>query len=145
MYTPSVSIGTNAAPSRLGRDPAYSDARTYGCEERKREPWRRPLVEPSMKKLAEVSGSPVIGSQLAPPVSRGEGEDEVPIAMDPPSVPRESIRVAVNHGLLEIAGSRHQLSSSSATNAKWSEGKAPPIREPSVSTLVIAQRGRTRM
>ena len=63
-------------------------------------------IDRLMEKLAEVSGSPGIGSQWAPPVSLWEGKKEILIAMDLPSVPRESIRVAVHHGLLEIAGSR---------------------------------------
>jgi len=59
-----------------------------------------------MEKLGELSGSPGVGSQWTPPVSLWEGKTEVLITLDVPGVPRDSIQVTVNRGLLEITGAR---------------------------------------
>jgi HSP20 family protein len=63
-------------------------------------------IDRLMEKLAEVSGSPGVGSQWMPPVSLWEGKREVRITLDVPGIPRESIQVTVNRGLLEIKGAR---------------------------------------
>jgi len=59
-----------------------------------------------MEKLAELSGSPGVGSQWTPPVSLWEGKTEVVVTLDIPGVTREAVQVTVNRGLLEITGAR---------------------------------------
>jgi HSP20 family protein len=63
-------------------------------------------IDRLMEKLAEVSGSPGVGSQWMPPVSLWEGKGEVRITLDVPGIPRDAIQVTVNRGLLEIKGAR---------------------------------------
>src|SRR5262245_45969602 len=58
-----------------------------------------------MDKLAELSGSPGVGSQWIPPVALWEGKDEVLVTLDVPGVTREAVQVTVTRGVLEITGS----------------------------------------
>jgi len=59
-----------------------------------------------MEKLAEISGTPSVGTHWNPTVALWEGKSEIVITVDLPGVPRDSIQVAVTQGILEISGSR---------------------------------------
>ena len=58
------------------------------------------------EKLAEISGTPSVGSQWNPPIALWEGKNEVLITVDLPGVPRESVQVEVSLGVLVITGQR---------------------------------------
>jgi len=94
--------------SVTGRDTPPVGERPYATipPEKNPEEHIQEQIERLMEKLAELSGSPGVGSQWTPPVAMWEGKNEVIVTLDVPGLTREAIQVTVNHGLLEITGSR---------------------------------------
>lgn len=62
-------------------------------------------VDRLIQTLSQFSGAPM-EAEWKPQIALWEGRTEMKILVDLPGVERESVRVAVSHGMLELSGTR---------------------------------------
>lgn len=94
--------------SVTGREAPTLEEKSYATipPERVPEEHVQEQVERLIETLSQFSGSQALEPEWKPPIALWDGRTEVRIAVDLPGVEKDSVRVAVSRGMLEITGTR---------------------------------------